>query len=127
MALYRSPLTVTLWASSFLKKYGPMNPPAHKAHQTSDRKLEEGRTVTSVAVSSNHFIISRAWKAFKPSQLSKVRTTTSEDDRSILAGEKRKRQSSSVIAEKLYSNGTTSVAVYLARRLHKGGPIRPSS
>ncbi|GFT67872.1 transposable element Tcb2 transposase [Trichonephila clavipes] len=34
MALYRSPLTVTLWPSSFLKKYGPMIPPAHKAHQT---------------------------------------------------------------------------------------------
>ncbi|GFX75526.1 hypothetical protein TNCV_4714331 [Trichonephila clavipes] len=34
MALYRSPLTVTLWSSSFLKKYGPMIPPAHKAHQT---------------------------------------------------------------------------------------------
>ncbi|GFX07606.1 adhesion G protein-coupled receptor B2 [Trichonephila clavipes] len=32
MALYRSPLTVTLWPSSFLKK-GPI-PPAHKAHQT---------------------------------------------------------------------------------------------
>ncbi|GFY24459.1 hypothetical protein TNCV_1015071 [Trichonephila clavipes] len=35
MALYRSPLTLTLWPSSFLKKYGPMIPPAHKAHQTS--------------------------------------------------------------------------------------------
>ncbi|GFV83226.1 hypothetical protein TNCV_1899531 [Trichonephila clavipes] len=34
MALYRSPSTVTLWPSSFLKKYGPMIPPAHKAHQT---------------------------------------------------------------------------------------------
>ncbi|GFX97685.1 hypothetical protein TNCV_3065721 [Trichonephila clavipes] len=34
MAPYRSPLTVTLWPSSFLKKYGPMIPPAHKAHQT---------------------------------------------------------------------------------------------
>ncbi|GFU58017.1 hypothetical protein TNCV_3574441 [Trichonephila clavipes] len=34
MALYRSPLTVTLWPSSFLKKYGPMIPLAHKAHQT---------------------------------------------------------------------------------------------
>ncbi|GFX58049.1 hypothetical protein TNCV_4048071 [Trichonephila clavipes] len=34
MALYRSPLTATLWPSSFLKKYGPMIPPAHKAHQT---------------------------------------------------------------------------------------------
>ncbi|GFU92908.1 hypothetical protein TNCV_2080541 [Trichonephila clavipes] len=38
MALYRSPLTVTLWPSSFLKKYGPMIPPAHKAHQTRVRK-----------------------------------------------------------------------------------------
>ncbi|GFV30098.1 hypothetical protein TNCV_1441111 [Trichonephila clavipes] len=35
MALYRSPLTVRLWPSSFLKKYGPMIPPAHKAHQQS--------------------------------------------------------------------------------------------
>ncbi|GFS54799.1 uncharacterized protein TNCV_3575491 [Trichonephila clavipes] len=34
MALYRSLLTVTLWPSSFLKKYGPMIPPAHQAHQT---------------------------------------------------------------------------------------------
>ncbi|GFW98610.1 uncharacterized protein TNCV_2757891 [Trichonephila clavipes] len=34
MALYRSPLTVTLWPSSFLKNYGPLIPPAHKAHQT---------------------------------------------------------------------------------------------
>ncbi|GFX45796.1 DUF4817 domain-containing protein [Trichonephila clavipes] len=34
MALYRSPLTVMLWPSSFLKKYGPMIPPARKVHQT---------------------------------------------------------------------------------------------
>ncbi|GFU35657.1 transposable element Tcb2 transposase [Trichonephila clavipes] len=34
MALYRSPLTVMLWPSSFLKNHGPMIPPAHKAHQT---------------------------------------------------------------------------------------------
>ncbi|GFU67729.1 hypothetical protein TNCV_3133941 [Trichonephila clavipes] len=33
LALYRSPLTVTLWLSLFLKKYGPMIPPAHEAHQ----------------------------------------------------------------------------------------------
>ncbi|GFS86635.1 hypothetical protein TNCV_857591 [Trichonephila clavipes] len=39
MALYRSPLTVTLWPSSFLKKYGPMIPPAHEAHQTDARPL----------------------------------------------------------------------------------------
>ncbi|GFT96261.1 hypothetical protein TNCV_3906991 [Trichonephila clavipes] len=31
MALYRSPLTVTLWPSSFLRKYGPMITPAHNA------------------------------------------------------------------------------------------------
>ncbi|GFY04880.1 hypothetical protein TNCV_2175361 [Trichonephila clavipes] len=30
------PLTVTLWPSSSLKKYGPMIPPANKAHQTPD-------------------------------------------------------------------------------------------
>ncbi|GFV30992.1 HTH_Tnp_Tc3_2 domain-containing protein [Trichonephila clavipes] len=34
MALYRSPLTVMLWPSLFLKKYGPMILPAHKADQT---------------------------------------------------------------------------------------------
>ncbi|GFV79906.1 hypothetical protein TNCV_2258521 [Trichonephila clavipes] len=34
MPLYQSPLTVALWPSSFLKKYGPMIPTAHKAHQT---------------------------------------------------------------------------------------------
>ncbi|GFY07889.1 hypothetical protein TNCV_2579211 [Trichonephila clavipes] len=34
MALYRSPLSITLWPLSFLKKYGPMIPPAHKADQT---------------------------------------------------------------------------------------------
>ncbi|GFT46126.1 hypothetical protein TNCV_62571 [Trichonephila clavipes] len=34
MALYRSPLTITLWPSSFLKNYGPLIPPAHKAQQT---------------------------------------------------------------------------------------------
>ncbi|GFV17956.1 hypothetical protein TNCV_1082191, partial [Trichonephila clavipes] len=32
MALCQSPLTVTLWPSSFLKKYGPMIPPVIKAH-----------------------------------------------------------------------------------------------
>ncbi|GFT92782.1 hypothetical protein TNCV_739691 [Trichonephila clavipes] len=36
MALYRSPLTVTLWPSSFLN--GPMIPPAHKARQTAIEK-----------------------------------------------------------------------------------------
>ncbi|GFX25309.1 hypothetical protein TNCV_1274691 [Trichonephila clavipes] len=40
MSLYRSPLTVTLWPSSFLKKYGPMIPPTHKAHQTNDPLID---------------------------------------------------------------------------------------
>ncbi|GFW52505.1 hypothetical protein TNCV_404331 [Trichonephila clavipes] len=49
MALYRSPLTVTLWPSSFLKKYGPMIPPAHKAHQTNARWLRGLIRVTTPA------------------------------------------------------------------------------
>ncbi|GFS51804.1 hypothetical protein TNCV_2959091 [Trichonephila clavipes] len=40
MGSYRSPLTVTLWPSSFLKKYGPMIPPAHEAHQTAVNPFE---------------------------------------------------------------------------------------
>ncbi|GFU77403.1 ATP-binding cassette sub-family A member 1 [Trichonephila clavipes] len=42
MALYQSPLTVTLWPSSFLKKYGPMIPP--KAwKQSAKQKILTGR------------------------------------------------------------------------------------
>ncbi|GFX45070.1 hypothetical protein TNCV_3431181 [Trichonephila clavipes] len=52
MALYRSPLTVTLWPSSFLKKYGPMIPPAHKAHQT-DTPVAERETVLHRGETSN--------------------------------------------------------------------------
>ncbi|GFU93171.1 hypothetical protein TNCV_1465531 [Trichonephila clavipes] len=55
MALYRSPLTVTLWPSSFLKKYGPMIPPTHKAYQqkvggssTSRMTMLERSTCTAV-------------------------------------------------------------------------------
>ncbi|GFW93161.1 hypothetical protein TNCV_3889021 [Trichonephila clavipes] len=47
MALYRSPLTVTLWPSSFLKKCGPMIPPAHKAHQTQMIKKMDGSVLFS--------------------------------------------------------------------------------
>ncbi|GFU84082.1 hypothetical protein TNCV_679811 [Trichonephila clavipes] len=46
MAIYRSPLTVALWSSSFLNKYGPRIPPAHKAHQTFCR------TVLTIPMSS---------------------------------------------------------------------------
>ncbi|GFS62571.1 hypothetical protein TNCV_1263241 [Trichonephila clavipes] len=41
MALYRSPLTVTLWPSSFLKNYGSMIPPAHKAHPTKESETRQ--------------------------------------------------------------------------------------
>ncbi|GFV71285.1 uncharacterized protein TNCV_406661 [Trichonephila clavipes] len=44
MALYRSPLTVTLWPSSILKKYGPMISPAHKAHKTELWFQKDGAT-----------------------------------------------------------------------------------
>ncbi|GFS71097.1 hypothetical protein TNCV_5049021 [Trichonephila clavipes] len=66
MALYRSPLTVTLWPSSFLKKYGPIIPPAHKAHQTN----LGGRTgkilrPSSVALKSKNQEINRLQLAVK--------------------------------------------------------------
>ncbi|GFX82594.1 uncharacterized protein TNCV_1192691 [Trichonephila clavipes] len=69
MALYRSPLTVTLWPSSFLKKYGPMIPPAHKAHQTvrgpyakvgSTRDLKERRFVLGTFRSERMRILCRS-------------------------------------------------------------------
>ncbi|GFS79147.1 uncharacterized protein TNCV_4408571 [Trichonephila clavipes] len=47
MALYRSPLTATLWPSLFLKKYGPMIPPAHKAHQTNHKKSKKYTTLST--------------------------------------------------------------------------------
>ncbi|GFT80526.1 transposable element Tcb2 transposase [Trichonephila clavipes] len=68
------------------------------------RKLEEGRTVTSVAAEFgiNKSVVSRAWKAFQ---------TTGEKRPTIVS----KRHCSAT----LNSNGATSVTV--ARRLHKGG------
>ncbi|GFX44065.1 hypothetical protein TNCV_4118611 [Trichonephila clavipes] len=62
MALYRSPLTVTLWSSSFLKKYGPMIPPSHNAHQTSKghKRLDVRRKRLSLPDGCRVF----AWKFF---------------------------------------------------------------
>ncbi|GFU83097.1 hypothetical protein TNCV_65671 [Trichonephila clavipes] len=54
MALYRSPLTVTLWPSSFLKKYGPMIPPAYKAHQTDSDKVELHMDIASSHTSKSN-------------------------------------------------------------------------
>ncbi|GFV06982.1 uncharacterized protein TNCV_2085501 [Trichonephila clavipes] len=74
-------------------------------------KLEEGRTVTSVAAEFgiNKSVISCAWKAFQTTgtAVRKVcggrrRTTTAGDDRYIILQEKRgRRQSASVIAQQL--------------------------
>ncbi|GFT29783.1 transposable element Tcb2 transposase [Trichonephila clavipes] len=71
-------------------------------------KLEEGRTVTSVAAEFriNKSVVSRAWKAFQTTGTSvrkvgggRLRTTTAGDDRYIILQAKRgRRQSASVIA-----------------------------
>ncbi|GFV25147.1 uncharacterized protein TNCV_592131 [Trichonephila clavipes] len=74
-------------------------------------KLEEGRTVTSVAAEFgiNKSVVSRAWKAFQTTgtDVRKVggghpRTETAGDDRYIILQAKRgRRQSASVIAQQL--------------------------
>ncbi|GFV82195.1 transposable element Tcb2 transposase [Trichonephila clavipes] len=75
------------------------------------RKLEQGRTVTSVAAEFgiNKSVISRASKAFQTTGTairkvsgSRPRTTTAGDDRYIILQAKRgRRQSASVIAQQL--------------------------
>ncbi|GFT96457.1 uncharacterized protein TNCV_5021751 [Trichonephila clavipes] len=74
-------------------------------------KLEEGRTITSVAAEFgiNKSVVSRAWKAFQTTGIAvrKVdgghpRTTTAGDDRYIILQAKRgRRQSASIIAQQL--------------------------
>ncbi|GFT46787.1 transposable element Tcb2 transposase [Trichonephila clavipes] len=96
------------------------------------RKLEEGRTVTSVAAEFgiNKSVVSRPWKAFQTTgtAVRKVsgghpRTTTAEDDRYILLQVKRgQQQSASVIAQQLSTATGRQVSRFtLARCLHKGG------
>ncbi|GFX95796.1 transposable element Tcb2 transposase [Trichonephila clavipes] len=95
-------------------------------------KLEEGRTVTSVAAEFgiNKSVVSRAWKAFQTTgaAVKKVgggrpRTTTAGDDRYIILQAKRgRRQSASVIAQQLSTATGRQVSRFtVARRLHKGG------
>ncbi|GFX50623.1 transposable element Tcb2 transposase [Trichonephila clavipes] len=95
-------------------------------------KLEEGRTVTSVAAEFgiNKSVVSRAWKAFQTTgaAVRKVagghpRTTTAEDDRYIILQAKRGRQqSASVIAQQLSTATGRQVSRFtVARSLHKGG------
>ncbi|GFT41197.1 uncharacterized protein TNCV_3403561 [Trichonephila clavipes] len=101
-------------------------------------KLEEGRTATSVAAefAINKSVVSRAWRAFQTrgTAVRKVggghpSTTTAGDDRYIILQAKKtptavsKRHCSAT----LYSNGTTSVAVYCGQTPSQRGPIRPPS
>ncbi|GFV24839.1 transposable element Tcb2 transposase [Trichonephila clavipes] len=95
-------------------------------------KLEEGRTVTSVAAEFgiNKSVVSRAWETFQitGTAVRKVgggrpRTTTAGDDRYIILQAKRgRRQSASVIAQQLSTATGRQVSRFsVARRLHKGG------
>ncbi|GFW60256.1 transposable element Tcb2 transposase [Trichonephila clavipes] len=95
-------------------------------------KLEEGRTVTSVAgqFGINKSVASRAWKAFQTTGtvVRKVggcrpRTTTTGEDRYIVLQAKRgRRQLASVIAQQLSTATGRQVSRFtVAIRLHKGG------
>ncbi|GFW24625.1 transposable element Tcb2 transposase [Trichonephila clavipes] len=95
-------------------------------------KLEEGRTVTSVAAEFgiNKSVVSRAWKVFQTigTAFRKVgggrpRTTTAGDDRYVILQAKRgRRQSASVIAQQLSTaTGRQESRFTVDRRLHKGG------
>ncbi|GFS79385.1 transposable element Tcb2 transposase [Trichonephila clavipes] len=94
-------------------------------------KLEEGRTVTSVAAEFgiNKSVVSCTWKAFQTpgTAVRKIggghqRTTTAGDVRYIILQEKRgRRQSASVIAQQLSTATGRQVSWFtVARRLHKG-------
>ncbi|GFX78182.1 transposable element Tcb2 transposase [Trichonephila clavipes] len=99
-------------------------------------KLEEGRTVTSVAAEfeNNKSVISRAWKAFQTTGTAvrmvgggHRRTTTAGDDLYIILQAKRGAVSKPHCSATLYSNGATSVAVYCGQTPSQKGPIRPPS
>ncbi|GFT42413.1 transposable element Tcb2 transposase [Trichonephila clavipes] len=94
-------------------------------------KLEEGRTITSVAAEFgiNTSVVSRAWKACQATGTAvrkvgggRPRTTTSGDDQCIIQQAKRgRRQSASVIAQQLSTATGRQVSQFtVARRLHKG-------
>ncbi|GFX41657.1 transposable element Tcb2 transposase [Trichonephila clavipes] len=95
-------------------------------------KLEEGRTVTSVAaeLGINKSVVSRAWKAiqttgtaFRKVSDGRPRTRIAGDDRYIILQAKRgRRQSASVISHQLSTATGRQVSRYtVARCLHKGG------
>ncbi|GFV59000.1 transposable element Tcb2 transposase [Trichonephila clavipes] len=101
-------------------------------------KLEEGRTVTSVAAEFgiNKSVVSRAWKVFQTTGITvrmvgggRPRTTTAGDDRYIILQAKTGR---TVVSKRhcsatLYNNGATSVVVYCGQTPSQKGPIRPPS
>ncbi|GFW88439.1 transposable element Tcb2 transposase [Trichonephila clavipes] len=95
-------------------------------------KLEEGRTVTSVAAEFgiNKSVVSRAWKAFQTTGTAvrkvsggRPRETTAGNHRYIILQAKRGRQkSASAIALQLCTATGRQVSRFtVARRLHKGG------
>ncbi|GFW80010.1 transposable element Tcb2 transposase [Trichonephila clavipes] len=96
------------------------------------RKLEEVRTVTSVATEFgiNKSVVSHAWEAFQNTGIvvrkvggGSPRTTTAGDDQYIILQAKRgRRQSASLIAQQLSTATGRQVSRFtVARRLHKGG------
>ncbi|GFY06473.1 transposable element Tcb2 transposase [Trichonephila clavipes] len=95
-------------------------------------KLEEGRTVTSVAEDFGIIksVVSRAWKAFQTTgtAVRKVgggcpRTATAGDDQYIILQEKRgRRQSASAVAQQFSTaTGRQVSRLTVELRLHKGG------
>ncbi|GFT80498.1 transposable element Tcb2 transposase [Trichonephila clavipes] len=97
-------------------------------------KLEEGRTVTSVAaeIGINKSVVSRAWKAFQTTGTAfrkvgggRPRTTTAGDDRYIILQTKRGRRQS---YQKRFSTrfdleiGTRFYTSNIKERHHYGGP-----
>ncbi|XP_054713588.1 uncharacterized protein LOC129223050 [Uloborus diversus] len=95
-------------------------------------KLEEGRSVTSVAeeFGINKSVVSRAWNVFKTTGTAvrkvgdgRPRKTTTRDDRYIVVQAKGDRfQSASAISQQLCSATGRQVSRFtVARRLHKGG------
>ncbi|GFV80478.1 transposable element Tcb2 transposase [Trichonephila clavipes] len=95
-------------------------------------KLEEGRTITSVAAEFgiNKIVISRDWKRFQTTGTSvrkvgggRPRTTTAGDDQYIILQAKgSRRQSASVIAQQLSTGtGRQGSRFTVVRHLHKGG------
>ncbi|GFU75000.1 transposable element Tcb2 transposase [Trichonephila clavipes] len=92
-------------------------------------KLEEGRTVTSVAAEFGIYksVVSRTWKAFQTTGTAvrkvgggRPKTVTAGDDRYIILQAKRgRRQSESVIAQQLSTATGRQVSWFtVARRLH---------